>query len=124
MMQTKPLQNLSDVINVEDLMSRCLDNIDFVKRILNVLQSRCAEDIDELEKAVEESDAKKVADLAHRLKGALSNAAAYSLSELADQICCSANNNTLDELQSGVVQLRQGWNKLSDKLVSEEVVTA
>ena len=48
-MTANQMGELARVINVDDLMSRCMGNLEFVDRILTIFQSRCEADLQELE---------------------------------------------------------------------------
>ena len=56
---------LAKVINVDDLMGRCMGNLDFVERILTIFQSRCEEDLIALEDAIQAVDLPRVQQIAH-----------------------------------------------------------
>lgn len=117
------LGKYSVVINTDDLMSRCFGNIDFIIRILSILKERCDEEMIDLQQAAEELDVERVYAIAHRLKGALANAAASELSSLADQICTSLSTENIRVTKEKIQQLRKGWDELS-ALIDQDTNTA
>lgn len=112
-MATAELQGLSAFIDVDDLMNRCLGNVEFAQHILEVLGDRCESDLDELGRALEAGDTALVAEVAHRLKGALASGAADGLSKLAGQICQAAANPRDPELSRLVGELRNEWEEFA-----------
>ncbi len=69
----------SDGIDVQELMTRCLGNLQFAQRVVAKFQARLEVDLAELDLAVQQSDATGVARIAHRIKGASANVAAGGL---------------------------------------------
>lgn len=115
---------LAKVINVDDLMGRCLGNLDFVERILTIFQSRCEADVAELEEAIQCSDLARVQRISHRLKGACANAGATNLSIRASELWTAANKEFTDLLAARFVQFRQEWNECAAILAGEDSTTA
>ncbi len=75
-----------EVLNIDELLARCLGNISFATRILAKFQDRFEEDLVELDKALLAQDAEAVARIAHRIKGASANVAAAQLHESSAEI--------------------------------------
>ncbi len=101
---------LADVVDIDELLARCMGNLDFAERVLSMLQNRCAADIDDLDRAVEERDLEKIASIAHRLKGAYANAAAANLKSRASALEDSARHKALPDVESNWRSLRDKWN--------------
>ncbi len=110
--QTKP--QMTDVLDAEDLLARCLGNVDFAERILGKFQERCHEDVEALEKAVLDGDSESVARFAHRLKGASANVSASGIQKSASQIESAARHESLDEVTEGLAGLKQEWVRFSE----------
>lgn len=110
-MTTTQFDALAKVINVDDLMERCMGNLDFVERILTIFQSRCEEDLASLEDAIRAVDLPRVQQIAHRLKGACANAGANNLSARASELWTAANKEFTDVLAARCAQFRQEWNE-------------
>lgn len=111
---------LAKVINVDDLMGRCMGNLDFVERILTIFQTRCEADLTELEAAIEAADLPRVQQIAHRLKGACANAGANNLSARASELWTAANKEFTDVLAARCSQFRQEWNECTAILLGDE----
>ena len=118
-MTTTQFDALAKVINVDDLMSRCMGNLDFVERILTIFQSRCEADVVELEEAIQSADLPRVQRIAHRLKGACANAGATNLSQRASELWSAANKEFTDVLAARSVQFRQEWNECTAILTND-----
>ncbi len=123
-MDVQDLRGVSDVIDVDDLMRRCLGNIDFANRILGLLTGRCEEDLAELECAIEEADCRRVGAIAHRLKGASASGAAHGLSRKADELCSAAAAGSTEAVTRVFHELRSEWDRLSESLTTPETVHA
>lgn len=119
-MTTRSLTHLEGFINVDDLVKRCMGNLDFATRILGMLNERCDADLAELEEALENYDPQRVAKVAHRLKGALANSGAYNLCQRAAAICEIAPASTREEVAEQVSQLRDEWDDLASLLEETE----
>ncbi len=104
----------TDVLDVEDLLARCLGNVDFAQRILGKFQERCDEDLEALDKAVTDGDRDSVARLAHRLKGASANASAQGLQKHASEIERAARHESLDEVPASLESLKQEWTRFNE----------
>jgi HPt (histidine-containing phosphotransfer) domain-containing protein len=104
---------VSEVLDVDDLLARCLGNVEFAQRILNKFQERCDEDLDALEKAMFDGDSESVARVAHRLKGASANASAPRLQEHASEIEHAARRQSLDDIPVGLEGLKMEWTRFN-----------
>ncbi len=101
------------VLDIDDLLGRCLGNLQFAEHVLTMFQTRCDEDLAELEQAATSGDADQVARLAHRLKGASANAAAPRLRAQAEQIEMAAREQNLADLPDRLDELRQEWRSFA-----------
>ena len=102
---------VNDVINVDELLARCMGNIDIAERILSKFQTCFSVDLTELEKGVDEHDVSSITLLAHRLKGASANVSAPALYELASEIEKLGRADRISEIPPGVQQLRTEWTR-------------
>lgn len=75
-----------DAIQLDQLVNRCLGNINFAQRVMTKFTGRLEDDIEELKDAMRGDSLPDVARLAHRLKGASANVAAEGLRKLAEEI--------------------------------------
>jgi HPt (histidine-containing phosphotransfer) domain-containing protein len=102
---------ISDVIDLDDLMTRCLGNLEFADRILTVFQSRFESDLSELEHAVQLGDVERVERIAHRLKGACANAAASGLAERATNLWNAAHEGQVKSVRECFSALQDEWSQ-------------
>jgi HPt (histidine-containing phosphotransfer) domain-containing protein len=123
MTQTQ-LEGLSHAIDVDDLISRCMGNLDFVERILTIFQTRCEADLEELEAAIKAADFAQVQRIAHRLKGACANAGAGRLSARAGDLWNAASKEFADVVAARFAQFKEDWEHCSAILNAEQCVVA
>ncbi len=98
---------MNDVLDAEDLLARCLGNMEFACKILDKFCERCDEDLTAIEKAVGDHDSESVARIAHRLKGASANASARILQKHASEIERAARSKSLGEVPANMEGLRR-----------------
>lgn len=115
-MNARTLQRLAAVVDVDDLLARCLGNVEFLERVLLIFQSRCESDLCELEVAIQSADMLNVRRLAHRLKGACDSAGADRLGVRASELWTAANDESKDELAALFTLLRSDWKECSMNL--------
>lgn len=118
-MTSTQIDNLSQVINVDDLMARCMGNLEFVERILTIFQTRGDADLQELEDAVGSTDFARVQRISHRLKGACANAGATSLSTRASELWSAADKEFADVVAARFAQFKQEWNQCAAILAGD-----
>ena len=104
----------SDVLDYEQLLARCLGNIEFAERVLERFQTSFGEDLAELERSLEMNDADRVASVAHRLKGASANVSAPMLSRWAAEIEELSREASLSVVAPHVERLRDEWSRFVD----------
>jgi HPt (histidine-containing phosphotransfer) domain-containing protein len=104
---------MATVIDLKDLMARCLGKIEFARRILAMLQELGDENLAGLEEAIAAEDAEAIAQLAHRFKGASANAAAPRLQAQAAQIERAARQFSLEEIPSRLENLKNEWSRFN-----------
>ncbi len=112
-MEQEVQDQMAMVIDVEDLMDRCLGNIEFARRILAVLQELGDENLAGLEEALAAEDADAIARLAHCLKGASANASALGLRAQAAEIEHAARQCSLGEIPAHLENLRHEWSRFN-----------
>jgi len=106
----------ANALDREDLMARCMGNLEFAERILGMFQERCGEDLAQLEAAAESGDVKQVALLAHRLKGASANVAAPGMQARAAEIEAAARQEALAEIPASLNELKQEWSRFTSEV--------
>jgi HPt (histidine-containing phosphotransfer) domain-containing protein len=122
-MTANQMGELARVINVDDLMSRCMGNLEFVDRILTIFQSRCEADLQELEQAIDAADFQQIQRISHRLKGACANAGASSLSTRASELWIAANKEFNDVVAARFAQFKQEWDQCAEILGRDRAAT-
>ncbi len=100
--------------DADELVARCLGNLEFVQRVLAKFQERLDADLTELDEAVLAADAERIARVAHRLKGASANVAAHGLRQRAAGIEELARQRSLDEIPSELDELREEWSRFTE----------
>ena len=88
----------SVLLDTDELLARCMGNIEFAERLLTKFQGRLDEDIAELEAAMQAEDLDVVARVAHRIKGASANVAAHDLQKRAGEIEQLARQRCLTDI--------------------------
>jgi HPt (histidine-containing phosphotransfer) domain-containing protein len=96
-------------VNYDELVARCLGNLDFADRILQKFQHHFEEEMGLLEEVAEAADAERVARIAHRMKGAAANAAAPTLRDRAAEIERLGRARQLPEIPRRVAEMREHW---------------
>lgn len=119
-MSTSSLERYSEVLDVDDLMNRCMGNIDFACRVLQILSERCSADIEGLEQAAASSDFDRVYHISHRLKGAFANASAKNMSQLADKVCVASQAHNSYESLENTQALRDEWESFVSMVHSQD----
>lgn len=104
-------EEVASVLDIDDLVARCLGNLEFVDRVLAMFHQRCDEDLAELERAAEAGDTDTVVRLAHRLKGACANASAVTLRGRAEEVECAARRGSLNEARERLGDLQDEWSR-------------
>ncbi len=102
-------ESIQGILNFEDLLARCLGNVDIAERILTKFQARIGLDLDELERGVDQQNAGAIAQVAHRIKGASASVSAPLLYELAAEIEQLGRAERIAEIPPGIEQLRNEW---------------
>lgn len=110
------LDRAGGVLDMEDLLTRCLGNVEFAERILAMFRERFGADLAELEKTAAAGDSLAVARLAHRLKGASANAAAPGLRSAAARVEQAARQGSLAEVPARLGELRREWRRFTESL--------
>jgi HPt (histidine-containing phosphotransfer) domain-containing protein len=111
------------VIDYQELLVRCLNNLEFSERMLNLFQSQCDQEIACLERAFNEGNADSVRRIAHRLAGASANAAAFGLQRSAAELRASATAGLDEKATESLERLRSEWRRFGDEMSSRKDAT-
>ena len=98
----------------DELMARCMGRIERVQRVLDLFVAQVDEDIARLGIELQSGNAREVAKIAHRIKGASANAAVESIRADAETIEVLATANQLEELQQCMDRLRHDVREIAD----------
>ena len=104
-----------EVLNIEELLARCLGNASFATRVLTKFQDRLEVDLRELDEAIQARDSAAVASVAHRIKGASANVAAPQLHECSAEIERWGRAGCLADMPDSVDRLRREWSRFVDQ---------
>lgn len=90
----------SDVLNLNELVDRCLGNLQFVERLLEQFENLLDRDVSTITQAAGARDLDTVCQIAHRIKGASANVAAPALVKVAAEIEGAAKDADLETIWS------------------------
>jgi HPt (histidine-containing phosphotransfer) domain-containing protein len=102
-----------DVLDLDALRHRCMDNLDFVQRILEKFQEQMPEQVAELERLLSIQDTKQLALVAHRIKGTSANVAAGILQHVAAEIEELGRAGRVAEIQGQMIRLHDAWEQFT-----------
>ncbi len=92
--------------DVDDVLKRCMGNVQFLKRMLDKFSVRAIQDLEQLVAVVTAGDAAKTASAAHTFKGVAANLSARSLQDLAARLETMARDGDLGQATECIDQLR------------------
>jgi HPt (histidine-containing phosphotransfer) domain-containing protein len=101
----------SQVLDIEGLCHRCMDNIDFVQRVLEKFEQHIPEELAELEQVLSLGDAERVARVAHRIKGTSANVSANRLERAAAEIEELGRMGRVADVPPQLEHLRSEWKR-------------
>ncbi len=102
----------------EELLERCMGNLEFAERVLAKFQGRFSGQLDELESALADEDVEQIVLLAHRLKGESASVAASGLRDRAEEIEKLGRSHQVSEISSSLQQLRSEWDSFAESVAS------
>ncbi|HUT10574.1 MAG TPA: Hpt domain-containing protein [Thermoguttaceae bacterium] len=102
------------VFDVQELLDRCLGNVEFAERILEKFLLRFDVDLAEMEQAAMGEDPEFIARVAHRLKGASAAAAAHGLQERTAEIEELAVQRCTSDIPERLKDLRSEWSRFAE----------
>ena len=114
------LERLSSVIDQQELMTRCLNRLDFAERMLSLFHNQFGEELNQLEQAFDDGNLVSVGKIAHRLQGACANAAATGLQSRAAELRNAVNKGSRDETSQRLTELQSEWEKFSTAMNPED----
>jgi Amt family ammonium transporter len=93
-------------VNVKELCDRCMNNVEFVHKILTKFQNRVVDDLACLARTIAERKLEEAARLAHALKGAAANLAAPAVRGAAAEIETLSRQGEVAQAEEAVARLR------------------
>jgi HPt (histidine-containing phosphotransfer) domain-containing protein len=112
--------NQTSVVDYQQLLVRCLNNLAFSERMLNLFQTQCEQEIARLEEAFNTGNADSVRKIAHRLAGASANAAAIGLQRSAADLRVAASDGLMDKAAESLNRLRAEWRRFGEEMSSRQ----
>jgi HPt (histidine-containing phosphotransfer) domain-containing protein len=101
-------------IDFEELVERCLGNLDFVDRVLTRFQTQFDGDFRRLQDACQAADSREVARVAHLLKGSAASVSARTLQQVASRIERLGRTAQLDDISGHLDTLENEWSRFVD----------
>jgi HPt (histidine-containing phosphotransfer) domain-containing protein len=111
-------ERLSTVVDYDELVTRCLNKIDFAERMLTLFQNHCGQELAHLEQACETGDLESIRRISHRLAGAAANAAAGGLQGCAAELRRAATSGSLDTVTKCLGELQREWRRFNDAMAA------
>ncbi len=106
-------ERLSSVVDYDELVTRCLNKLDFAERMLTLFQNHCGDEMVVLEQAFAEGNLESVRRIAHRLGGAAANAAAFGLQTCAGDLRLAASSGSLQQTSRSLGELQREWRRFN-----------
>ena len=101
-------------IDFDELVERCLGNLDFVDRILTRFQTLFDGEFKRLQDAYDAADSTEIARVAHLLKGSAASVSARTLQQVASRIENLGRNAQLDDIPRHLDTLENEWSRFVD----------
>jgi HPt (histidine-containing phosphotransfer) domain-containing protein len=115
-MNTTSHDQIDGIINVDELLVRCMGNVEIAERVLTKFQNRFSIDLSELQKGLGEQNPDLIGQAAHRIKGASANVSAPALYALASEIERLARAEQIAEISRHVERLQDEWTRFADSV--------
>jgi HPt (histidine-containing phosphotransfer) domain-containing protein len=110
-------------LDLDELLNRCMGNIDLAQRVLEKFHQRIPEELAELQNALELGDAERLARIAHRVRGSSATVSAERLAQAVAEIEDASRAGRVTDVPVCMERLRDEWRKLVE-LRSEVAVEA
>jgi HPt (histidine-containing phosphotransfer) domain-containing protein len=102
-------------IDLNKLADKFDFEIDEVEMIVETFLKTSKKNLDDIQKAIENDDKKKLSQAAHSLKGSSSTLQLTEIAELAKEIELNAKNNENIDYQNQYKQLKELINNIKEK---------
>ncbi len=117
-MDRKPLDPSDEVLAFDELVERCMGNIEFAERVLSKFLESFNDVLSDLEAKLDSENPEEIARVAHRLKGASANVGAHGLRDQAAGIESLARAERTSEIRPCLEQLRTEWSRFVESASS------
>ncbi len=104
------------VFGYDELCNRCLGNIELVERVVAAFEEGFSADLDRLRLLIAQGQIEAAAQLAHKIKGASANVAAYQLQTIAADIERAATLDGSDCLNEHFDNLQSAWSSFTSEV--------
>ena len=102
----------------DELLERCMGNLEFAERVLTKFQGRFDGQLEEMENALAQKDVEQVVLVAHRLKGESASVAASGLRDRAEEIERLGRGNRVADIPTSLQNLRSEWASFAESVAS------
>ena len=120
-MTPRPQVSRDDVINVPELLARCLGNVEIAERVLNKFSDRFGSDLCDLQRGLTGPNLELISQAAHRIKGSSANVSAHRLCDLATEIEQLARLEQTEEISRYVEELHREWERFDVSSASRQL---
>jgi len=101
-------------IDLDDLLERCSDDSEFLRRLLLKFKGKATEDLQHIEDSIRATDPEQAAFYAHSLKGAAANLSAHPLQKAASMMEHLVRSGDLTQAEGCLEQLRMEFDNCLD----------
>ena len=110
-------------LEFQQLLDRCVGNLDFAERLLTKFDDQLGEELSQLEQLLGGENADELARRAHSLKGAAATIGATALRAAAADVETFARENRLDLIASRLVNLQIERSRFADTVAELDRIT-
>jgi len=105
-----------EILDMEDFLERVQDDKELLLELLDIFTADYEVKKGQLQEAIENKDDEQIRGLAHSLKGSSGNISAKRLREIFLQIEVKAKEKDFEKLNGLLVQMRQEFDSLSQRI--------
>jgi HPt (histidine-containing phosphotransfer) domain-containing protein len=111
-----PSGDQQEWIDLQQLVDRCLGNLELADRLIARFRERVAETRESLQQALNREETGTIGQLAHRLKGESANLGSGTLARLASELECAAAENRTQDVRVITEQLLRACQQFSENV--------
>jgi HPt (histidine-containing phosphotransfer) domain-containing protein len=102
-------------VDYAELLTRCMGNNELAQRVLARFEQSFADGLVELQEAFDDQSGDRIANVAHRLKGASANVSAMKLSDLLSELEELGRLGLVEPMSKLVDQLQREWIRFKQR---------